>query len=96
MSKELCDCGKVAVWTYLPSDFVYCDDCVPRGCFCNHYHCDMNAYHPPLLNRILPEGDENVDWKWIKKDEIWTHIDEKGREYPCSEYMYVEDGWEIE
>lgn len=37
----LCDCGKEAVWLYMPSyegtqrnDF-YCDDCVARGCSCN-------------------------------------------------------------
>jgi hypothetical protein len=26
----------------------------------------------------------------------WCYIDDKGREYPCGEYWYDKDGWEIE
>jgi hypothetical protein len=26
----------------------------------------------------------------------WCHIDEKGREYPCVEYWYDEEGWDSE
>lgn len=37
MNKELCKCGKIATWCYLPNDNCYCDDCVPRGCGCNIY-----------------------------------------------------------
>jgi hypothetical protein len=99
--KELCDCGKIAIWCYGPGYMEggnpnSCDDCVPRGCSCNHYSVDVNAYHPPLSASILPEGEEGVDWKWIAKDAVWANIDEKGREYPCCEYMYSEDGWDIE
>ena len=37
MSKELCSCGQVAVWDYMPgfsngNSSVFCDECVPRGC----------------------------------------------------------------
>ncbi len=73
-----------------------CDSCVPRGCECNHRYIDVNAYHPPLETPELPDGEEGVDWKWIVKDSSWTYIDEKGREYPCCEYMYDEEGFDIE
>lgn len=99
--KELCDCGKVATWCYAPGfgsgkNPHLCDDCVNRGCSCNHYSIDVNAYHPPLNAPILPEGIEGKDWKWIEPDKIWCDIDELGREYPCCEYMYSPEGWEIE
>ena len=103
--KELCDCGKVAVWCYMPGysggDSPYhCDECVNRGCSCNHRYVSVEAYHPPLDNPDLPselDGVENVDWKWCDEEKThWTHIDSKGREYPCCEYMYDEDGFDIE
>jgi len=100
MSKELCSCGQVAVWDYMPgfsngNSSVFCDDCVPRGCYCNHRYTDVNAYHPPLEQPDIPEGEEGIDWKWVMEG-VWCHIDEKGREYPCVEYMFKEDGWELE
>jgi len=96
--KELCDCGKIAVWLYMPGysnggNSFSCDDCVHRGCSCNHRYVDINTYHPPLDN---PEGEEGVDYKWIEKDIVWCWIDDKGREYPCAEYDYDEDGYEID
>ena len=102
MKKELCDCGKVAVWSYGPgfingfnSDF--CDDCVPRGCSCNHRYIDVNAYHPPLGEPDLPEGEEGKDLKWVDEEKThWCRIDEHGREYPCAEFWYEEDGWGAE
>jgi hypothetical protein len=91
MTKELCKCGKVSVWVYLPGyssgDTPYsCDDCVPRGCECNY------AY----LDEIKPLWEENVDWKWIEKDVRWTALDTKQREYPCAEYEFDPDGFERE
>jgi hypothetical protein len=56
----------------------------------------VNAYHPQLSAPILPDGEEGKDWKWIESGKIWCNIDELGREYPCCEYMYSEDGWDIE
>ena len=93
MSKELCDCGKTAVWCYLPGfssgdNPHFCDDCVSRGCSCN-WNSTLEEYE----NK--PEGIKDVDYKWIDST-TWTHIDEKGREYPCVEYMYDEEGWDIE
>lgn len=88
---ELCDCGKVAVWCYMPGyssgDNSYsCDDCVPRGCACNH-RSTLEHYDND------PEGELNKDYKWIDEN-TWTPIDDKGREYPCVEYFYDEEGFE--
>lgn len=102
--KELCDCGKVATWCYMPgysdgSNPHHCADCVPRGCSCNHRHADPNAYHPPLNEPELPslelDGVEGIDWKWIEKDKVWCYLDpENGLEYPCCEYLHDFEGWE--
>lgn len=95
-TKELCDCGKVATWDYMPGysngdNSVSCDDCVPRLCSCNHHYINEEYNdEPPLVD------DEGINWKWIKKDISWCYIDDEGREYPCCEYMYDEEGWLIE
>lgn len=100
--KELCDCGKIAIWVYAPGysnggNPYFCNDCVSRGCSCNNHHTDVNAYYPSLDSPELPTGEEGKNWKWvdISKGE-WTHIDEMGREYPCCEYFFEEDGWDID
>lgn len=101
MSMELCKCGKKSVWVYLPgyssgeSPF-HCEDCVPRGCSCNHRYVDVNAYHPPLDEPDIPDGVEGIDWKWVDLGKIWCYIDELGREYPCVEYDYEPEGFEEE
>ena len=99
--KELCECGKIAVYCYMPGfsngdNPHFCDDCVRRGCDCNHVYIDRDAYHPALNKSILPEGEEGVDWIWIEKNVVWTDIDSKGRQYPCGEYDYDSEGWERE
>lgn len=96
----LCDCGKLATWCYMPGysngDSPYhCDDCVPRGCSCNHRYVTQDAYHPPLEQEDLPEGKEGKDWKWIEPG-VWAELDSRGREYPCAEHFYEEEGWEKE
>lgn len=93
MSKELCDCGKIAVWCYMPgfssgSNPHLCDNCVSRGCSCN-WRSTLEEYE----NK--PEGVKDVDYRWIDST-TWTPIDEKGREYPCVEYMYEKEGWEVD
>jgi hypothetical protein len=101
MIKEKCNCGSEAKWLYMPSSSMenpfFCDDCVPRGCSCNSRHIDPNAYHPPLENPDLPDGEEGIDWTWVddEKNE-WCYIDEKGRKYPCCEFDYDEEGYEKE
>jgi hypothetical protein len=101
MLRELCDCGKVAVWCYMPGyssgcSPYFCDECVHRGCDCHYRYLNVNAYHPPLDGPELPEGIEGVDWKWIEDGSIWTSIDDKGREWPCAEYDNDPDGYERE
>lgn len=111
MDKEKCDCGKMAVWCYMPgyssgSNPHHCDDCVSRGCSCNwkskkHRSDDDN---PPS-----PET-ENIDWRWITDEDrkkqgldtpieektYWIDLDENGREDPCCEHFYDKDGWDID
>ena len=112
MEKELCHCGKLAQWVYMPgfgdgNSPYLCDDHVHRGCSCNWNYSDKNAYYPPMDDDEIeqPTGIEDVDWKWIvkekdnhmeeiKKGVCWTSLDEKGREYPCCEYEYDEDGFD--
>jgi hypothetical protein len=101
MLRELCTCGKVAVWCYMPGyssgcSPYFCDDCVLRGCDCNHNYSKVDAYYPPLENPNYPDGEEGIDWKWIEKDVVWVNIDKKGREYPCAEYDWDPDGYERE
>jgi len=96
--KHLCNCGKLAVWLYMPgyenneNSFV-CDDCVDRGCQCNYYSIREEDYNPPIKGGILPT-EEDYPIKWIN-DYTWTKVDEKGREYPCCEYTYNENGFNI-
>jgi len=101
---ELCDCGKVAVWCYMPGfqegSPYFCDDCISSpddaGCSCN-WHYSKSGRHDEIE---LPEGIEGKDFKYIvreditKEDGIWIHLDEKGRPYPCAEYCYSEEGFE--
>jgi hypothetical protein len=92
MTKELCECGNLAIWAYLPSasqDYhpYYCDDCVPRGCMCQYRYIDESE---------SPDGDENKDWIWIEKDVCWVDLDEKQREYPCAEFDWEPGGYERE
>jgi hypothetical protein len=102
--KEKEKCGvcniKRAVWLYMPggsrSNPFYCDDCVPRGCSCEWNH--VEEFGPPPADSskwkwvIIPPGDER--YAEVEEGEVWTHIDEKGREYPCCEYDYSEEGYE--
>jgi len=71
-----------------------CDDCVYRSCSCNMY--SINEEY-----RNDPDGEEGVDWQWVVDDEYepntyWQKIDLKGRTYPCCEYDYSEDGYDID
>jgi len=106
MIKEKCNCGSEAKWLYMPSSSMenpfFCDDCVPRGCSCNIYHIDSNAYfhlkNPwDLINPELPDGVEGTDWIWINDEKTeWCRLDLKGRRFPCCEYDYEPEGYEKE
>lgn len=109
MEKHKCDCGKIAVWWYMPSnDMYFCDDCVISesdkiGCSCNwRYSKEQEG-----LPSDVPEGIEGKDWSWIEMDETsemskitkedgyWINLDDRGRPLPCVEYDYDEDGYDI-
>ena len=108
MAKHICDCQKMAQWLYMPSSSLdlnpyVCDDCISsiddEGCSCNWHYTNINAYHPPLDEPEMPEGLEGKDWRWVPNHEdqgAWQYLDEKGRPYPCCEYDYHEDGYDIE
>jgi hypothetical protein len=32
--------------------------------------------------------------KWIEDGKVWCHVNEQGREYPCVEFLYDEDGFD--
>jgi hypothetical protein len=71
--KQICDCGKIAQWVYMPSyangDSPYiCDDCVSSvddiGCSCNwRYGKEQEG-----LPIDEPEGIEGKDWRWIEHE----------------------------
>ena len=52
MNKELCSCGEMAVWFYMPKSGSYCDYCVPRGCSCNWYPVSEDS------DELVEEKDE--------------------------------------
>jgi hypothetical protein len=108
MNKELCDCGKISVWCYMPGysgggNPYVCDDCVSSP---NDVGCSCNWHYSKGEEIDEPEGIENVHWRWvehpgnehlieIKKEEgIWVKLDKKGRPHPCAEYTYDEDGFD--
>lgn len=77
MKIKCCECGKMAVWFYMPSRDAekdsYCDDCVPRGCSCNMSPIDGN-------------WDSEDDNNWI------DDTDDLGRQLPCCEYGHYPEG----
>lgn len=90
---EVCNCGRKALWVYLPGyssgrNPYHCDDCVPRDCSCEARFVEYDG---------IPEGKETEDWAWYNKEKgIWKFIDEKGRFYPCIEFDYDKNGFERE
>jgi hypothetical protein len=100
---EKCDCGQKATWIYMPGyssgcSPYFCDECVHRGCSCNEYSVVAEHYHPP--GGISPDeedGKEGVDWIWTNEEKTsWANIDSRGRRWPCCEYEFDEEGFEIE
>lgn len=75
MSKHKCDCGKMAVWVYMPGysgggNPFSCDDCVmspenKNGCSCNWNYAKPQEGLPA----DLPEGIEGKDWRWVESRE---------------------------
>lgn len=99
--KEKCSkCNNFAKWMYMPSeqdrDIFYCNKHVPRGCSCNCVN----------VKEILNDGEEYIEfpddnmvegyeWQWVEKDVRWEHLFE-GKQIPCCEYWYFEEGIEKE
>ena len=103
---------KIAVWVYMPGysdggNPYSCDDCISSindvGCSCNwRYSKHQDVYDEQ------PEGIEGKDWRWVihegneymnkitKEEGIWQKLDERGRPWPCGEYDYDKDGFDIE
>ena len=100
MEKELCKCGKMAVWIYMPgyskgqSPF-HCDDCVPRGCACEMW--SLKEMTPEEYYKDSPDFDKS----WVKYldgeyEGYWVPVDDMGRKWPCCEYHYDEEGFDLE
>lgn len=96
--KQLCGCSKknIATYAYLPgfidnSNPYFCEDCISDvdsiPCSCNYHYTKYQK----------PEGIENIDWRWISsKKDIFINLDERGRPYPCCEYDYSENGYDLD
>lgn len=91
--KIKCKCGKIAIWMYMPTgeleDCYACDDCVPRGCSCWEWHNkieDKEIYENP-------KGIEGKNWEWIIKDISWRQLNGNGKQLPCCEWLYDEEGF---
>jgi hypothetical protein len=95
--KKLCDtCAKeMAVWSYMPGNGDFCENCVSRGCSCNR---ELTPENPDATYDGLNVGQNppEKEFKWIKEGMVWVHTDELGREYPCCEYSYYNEGIDIE
>lgn len=98
-----CDCEKhtVAKWCYMPSskNIVYhyfCDDCVPRGCSCNHEYTPDSPVGIGNGFGEFPPNENEVGWKWLEKPYKWCMTDESGRQFPCCEFDYSSDGYVAE
>ncbi len=90
--KLKCKCGRVATWLYMPNESHYCcDDCVPRGCTCwiESIECEDGSLY-------YPQGIEGKDWKWIEENQLWEKLDGEGKQMPCCEWWYDEEGWDNE
>jgi hypothetical protein len=96
--KCLCECKKIATWLYMPSSSntshpYYCDNCVPRGCSCNmEYTVKSPQAHENGYGEDPPSDGRS--WKWIEENISWVYTDNKGRELPCIEFDYSDEGYD--
>lgn len=97
---ELCKCGQIAKWVYMPSheneeDDYFCDNCVPRGCSCNEIDVCIEFNDEYILDYPKDDMIEGKDWQWVEKGRVWELLD-NGKQYPCIEYWYFKNGVEKE
>lgn len=90
----------------------YCDDHVPRGCTCNLCDIDFDGipekdenllwwtkedYEKNFRNCTTEkEIEELATTKRQVNSFFYEYLDEKGRRYPCCEYEYDEDGFDLD
>lgn len=77
--KEKCDCGKIAQYLLISASKDY-------G---NPYYCDDCVPRGCSCNLEPKDGD----WNNPNPEDWYQPLDEKGREYPCIEYMYSSKGY---
>jgi len=75
--KEKCiKCGGLATWIYMPSDS-------------NRSYCDVCVPRGCSCNL---ECDEDGNFIFDKSGELVQYLDDQGRELPCCEYDFFEEG----
>ena len=92
--KQKCDCGNIATWLYMPcysskENPFYCDNCVPRGCWFNN-----TSLEEDYAQQEIEENDKN-GYNYKIENGYIIPLDNQGREFPCCEYEYDEDGYEF-
>lgn len=99
---KCCSCTeKDAVWCYMPGgledgDF-FCDDCVPRGCSCNQYSFEEFDDSDDFENKIYWDKErEKFTKEKTENSKFYEPVDQQGRRYPCCEYFYSEDGYNVD
>lgn len=110
---KCCKCDEMAVWEYMPTterDRYYCDEHVPRGCYCNLYDLTIDEPTKEELKHIAwlsfenfvkaASNDEDLMLYATKERQsdsfFFMPLDEQDRELPCCEYDYDENGFDVE
>lgn len=94
--KVKCECGKDAVWLYLPAtsfkrQLFYCDDCVPKGCSCNSYPIDGDYENQNPDNWKVDEETPCVEYDYSEKGYSFAKIIiAGGREFSDYELLALE------
>lgn len=94
MSKEKCKCGEVANWLLMSASEnhnnpFYCEKCVPRGCSCN------NSYNVEDATEMLQTFKNNGE-KYKIENGIVIPLNDDGKEYPCCEFDYEKEGFDVD
>lgn len=98
---KCCKCNNIALWFYAPSsseeDAFYCEEHVPRGCSCNQYH--LSEFFDIDNNSNYIFWNKNLNSftnEQTSESAYYEPVDEQGRRFPCCEYWYDEDGWDVD
>lgn len=76
--KQLCECGEIATYMYMPGDEVYCDKCLPRGCSCNNesFYFGEDAYSKETQIKEFLKGNLKILNYGKKIHEVGKHLEE--------------------